>query len=248
MSERDLGEALSRLPAASRRHLEDLRATLVRTLGDELEAMLLHGSLVRGDFSPGTSDIDVVLVLRDDARPRLEAIGEALVVARAAARIECLILGAGEIPRAADVFPLLFDDLAACHVVLAGKDPFGALVISDAHRRLRIEQELRDLRIRLRRLIAERSGAPGHLAGPIQRKLRQLRAPLSALLRLRGEAPKREDLATVLAAGCRAYGVKGEPLERVERAPGEASDALRALLDAAIADVDAREVQESTRP
>ena len=63
-------------------------------------------------------------------------------MARASARIEVMILHRDEIPRAADVFPLLYDDVRSCHAVLHGSDPFAQLVVHDEHRRLRIEQEL----------------------------------------------------------------------------------------------------------
>ncbi|WP_457751553.1 nucleotidyltransferase domain-containing protein [Thermococcus sp.] len=49
------------------RLLECLRRKLCRVPG--LHSLLLYGSLVRGDFIPGTSDVDFFVVLEDGANP-----------------------------------------------------------------------------------------------------------------------------------------------------------------------------------
>ncbi len=150
-----------------------------------------------------------------------------------------MILEESEIAGAGDAFPLFYDELARTHVVVHGSDPFEGVKVEDQHRRLRIEQELRDARIRLRRVAADSLGKPDALAGAVERKLRQLRSPLGALLSLRG-APTEPDLASVLA-GCKtAWSVDVAPLKAVRERPREAFAALVALLDASIEDVDAR--------
>jgi len=233
-------EPLSALPAATRVRLEQLAAALNRTLGDALVGLLVFGSAVRGGYREATSDVDVVLVLRDAPRERLDAIANLLQEARAAARIEAIILTEDEIPRAADVFPLLYDDIRQCHVVLAGRDPFSGLVISDVHRRLRIEQELREAQIRLRRAVVDGGGLPAPLAAAVRRKAKQVRGPLHALIVLRGTRCA-DTLDAVLAAAGEAYGVDVAPLARAGEAPAEAHAALTRLLTAAIDDVDRRD-------
>jgi hypothetical protein len=138
------------------------------------------------------------------------------------------------------VFPLLYDDVRSCHAVLHGRDPFASLHIAEAHRRLRIEQELRESRIRLRRMVVEATQSQGALVGPIRRKLKQLRSPLHALLRLRGDAVP-DGFEPVLRAAAAAYGIDPAPLFRVVEAPEAACEALGRLLDAAIDDVDRRD-------
>lgn len=230
---------LQSLPANVRRRLEDLVRSLRDTLGDDLEAIIAHGSVARGEYVEGHSDIDLLLVLRRDDREKLEAIGPALKVASYSARIEAILLASAEIPNAADVFPLLFGDIRGSHALLHGRDPFASLIISAAHVRIRIEQELRDARIRLRRVVTEAAGDPALLVGPVERKLKQIRSPLRALLRLRGEEVD-EKLESVLRAACAAYGLDPEPLLHLSGSPDKTHDVLRNLLDAAIEDVDAR--------
>jgi predicted nucleotidyltransferase len=233
----DATDRLEMLPAPVRARLDELQKSLTTALGDDLACLLVHGSAARGEYREGRSDVDLMIVLKAAPREKLAVIANALQLARHAARIEAMILTTAEIPRAADVFPLLYDDIRRRHVLLAGENPFAGLVISDKHRRLRIEQELREAQIRLRRAVVDAEGTPAQLAGAVFRKLRQLRGPLRALLALRGQDVG-DDFDVVLTAATRVYDVDPKPLRKVQEAPEEALDALAKLLAAAVDDVD----------
>jgi predicted nucleotidyltransferase len=230
-------EALERLPAPVRRHLDDLTTALEAALGENLAGLLVHGSVARGEYREGASDVDLVVVLADASRDALEDIANPLLVARYAARIEAMVLTAEEIPRAADVFPLLYDDIRRCHILLSGQDPFSALTISDRHRRLRIEQELREDQIRLRRAVIDAQASNESLAGIVTRKLRQLRGPIRALLALSG-AEVTDDLTAILEKAGSTWGIETAPLLAAQTEPDRAYQALSLLLTAAIDTVD----------
>jgi len=232
---------LERLPSNTKLKLEELRDALVGALGEELQSLVVYGSAVRGGFLEGRSDVDLLVVLRTDDRSLLETIGGALLLARTSARIESMILRGDELQRAADVFPLLYDDVRSRHVLLHGTDPFAGLEISDVHRRLRIEQELRDARIRLRLVLSEAPLLPRLLNGAVARKVKQLRSPLHALLRLRGRTVE-DSVEAVMQEACSIYEVDAKALLRFDEAPEASYDALTRLLDAAITDVDTLEV------
>ncbi len=228
---------ITALTERNRRHLDELCTHLRDELGDALRSIMVYGSLARGGFDSDRSDIDLAIVLTDDRRELLQRVGTALELARHAARIEAILLRADELQSAADVFPLLYDDIRGCHIVLHGDNPFASLRLLDEHRRLRIEQELREARIRLRRVLAETCHTPLMLAGAVERKLKQLRGPLHALLVLRGRSSA-DDLPAVLAACAEHLGLDLAALARVREAPTAAYDNLVCLLDAAIARVD----------
>jgi hypothetical protein len=231
---------LESLSPAVRTRLDELKASLEKTCGKNLVALVVHGSAVRGGWREATSDVDLICVLEDDSEAVLAAIGPPLELARCAARIETMILTKPEISRSADCFPLLYGDVGRTSVTLCGANPFTGLQISDEHKRLRIEQELREIRIRMRRVAADLSGA-ANFGGAIERKLKQARGPLWALLALRGE-PADDHLEEVLKAAARAYDIDVAPLRRLREEPAAANAAYAALaklLDAALADVDA---------
>jgi predicted nucleotidyltransferase len=226
-----------------RKELEALVEGLKRELGNTLEAVVVHGSAARADWGEG-SNVDLIVVLREAKRARLEAMGNLLQVARYAARIEAMIVVHDEIAPAADVFPLLYRDVKRHHVVLHGEDPFARLDVAERHLRLRIEQELREVQIRLRRVATDSRGSVPALKRAVDRKLKQVRPTLHALLELKNVACD-DDLPAVLAEAAKHYDVGLERLRDVDGDPQKAYDALAALLRAAIADVDTMEVEPS---
>lgn len=225
------------LPDAVRSKVDDFTLQLASAIGSDLAAVVVHGSSVRGGYQEGQSDIDVVIVLERDSRATLEAAGEILAKARSAYGIEAMIVTTKEIEGAADVFPLLYDDLGRESVCVHGGNPFARIVVSDAHRRLRIEQELRQCRIRLRRAASEARGERIVLRRAVWQRLRHMRSPMAALLRLRGEAGSAE-LDHVLTRASHLHELSPEHLVGDIDDPFAAYEALCTLLDRAIAYVD----------
>jgi hypothetical protein len=176
-------------------------------------------------------------LLKRARREALTLMGDALALARASARVEAMILVEGEIARAADVFPLYYQDIRDHHIVLHGSDPFGGLVIESHHLRLRIEQELRDVSVRLRRSVTDARGDDALLAEAVNRKLKRIRFPLRTLLRLLGEEVT-DDLRIVLERAGRRFRVDATAFAHVAAKPRPAHDELATLLDRAIEAVD----------
>lgn len=236
MSEETKKAGIEALPAGVRERLQELTKGLKSALGDDLVGILVHGSVVRGEYRPGESDVDVIVILETADFARLDAIGNALQLARYSARIEAMILTEQEIAGASDAFPLLYDEIKQRHILLTGRDPFAAVEVHDTHRRLRIEQELREAQIRLRRAVTDAFGAREAVGGAVVRKVKQVRAPLHALLALKGItcAP---DLPSVLAKVGATYGVDVAPLRAARESPDAAHATLVALLTKTIDDV-----------
>lgn len=221
------------------KRLDDLIVELRKAHGDDLSAVLVHGSAARGGWRDG-SDVDVVIVLKKAPRAALETSSNALQIARLQSRIEAMILVEDEIPRAADVFPIFYDEIKRCHVLLHGRDAFADLKIEAHHIRLRIEQELREAQIRMRRAVVDAQGGKEGFRGALVRKIKQVRSPLRALLERKGITVE-DDLPSVLKVSGQTFKVDVNALARVDEDPAAAHDALVELLDRAIRDVDAME-------
>jgi predicted nucleotidyltransferase len=239
-SETSPKSGVAALPAGVRERLDEFTKNLEKALTKDLVGILVHGSVVRGEYRPGESDVDVIVILEKADFTHLEAIGNALQLARYSARIEAMILVESEIAGASDAFPLLYDEIKQRHILLCGRDPFSGVEVHDTHRRLRIEQELREAQIRLRRAVTDAFGAREAIAGAVMRKVKQVRAPLHALLALKGitSAP---DLPSVLAKIAETYGVEVAPLRAAREAPDAAHAALVVLLTKTIDDVNGME-------
>lgn len=226
-----------KLPRRVQGRLEELSSSLQEIAAEDLASIVVHGSVARGDWVEGSSDVDVIIVLKKAERGTLERIGDALALARAGAQVEAMILVEREIARAADVFPLYYQDIRDQHYVLFGTDPFAGLVVESAHIRLRIEQELRDVSIRMRRAAADVRGDHARLGAMVARKVKQLRFPLRTLLRMLGEEVS-DDLRVVIERASRRFQVDAGSLARAHDRPLQAYDELALLLDRAIGVVD----------
>ena len=231
---------IKNLPSDVRSRVEEWTKSLEKALGDDLVGILVHGSVARGEYRPGESDVDAIVILKEATFEQLDAIANAMQLARYSARIEAMILTEAEIAGASDVFPLLYDDIKHCHFLVAGRDPFKDVEVHATHRRLRIEQELREARIRMRRAVTDAAGAKEALGGAVTRKIKQVRAPLHALLGMKNIECK-PDLGAVTDAACTHYGVDAAVLKKSKEAPQPAYAELIKLLDKAIHEVNEME-------
>jgi predicted nucleotidyltransferase len=232
-----ISERSTHLPPSLREQLEHFSAALSVELGAGLSALVLFGSAARGEYREGQSDVDLVLVLRDASVEQLRSLSNTLQLARFRSRFEAILLTEAEVQGAADVFPILYRDIQECHVLLAGRDVFSALAISPEHLRLRIEQELREAQIRLRRTIVDSSAEPRLIAAAVLRKCKQLRSPLRALLQLLGHACD-PALGQVLDAAALRFELDLNPLHNPQHAPLQAALALTTLLERSVQLVD----------
>jgi predicted nucleotidyltransferase len=237
MSENHRKYPFESMPVVVQSALRAFVESLKSAVGSRLESLIVHGSAVRGGYREKASDIDALVILSDTSLETLEALANPLALARNAYRIDSMILKPSEIADAADAFPIFYSDIQQCHVVATGSDPFDTLVIPPEHIRLRIEQELREAKIRLRRAVTDSFGMPDALAGALHRKVRQVRGPLRALLHLK-KKPCGEQIGDVLSACASEYHLDLAPLESIQRDPRAAHGAFRQLLDGAIADAD----------
>lgn len=169
--------------------LAAFRDALVRADSANLAALAVYGSAARGRYNPGTSDINVAIVLRDANGAALLRIAAVVHDAERASRIESLIVAESELPRLAVSFPTKVLDIQRRHVVLHGADVFSGITVDRDDVRLRTEQELRNLALRLRRrLIAARNDSHA-LALAAEDAAVPLAVNLRALLWLRGKVP-----------------------------------------------------------
>lgn len=224
-------------PAEVGSGLATMCADLATAAGGALASVVLYGGVARGRYTPGRSDVNVLIVLAEDTGPALRAIAPPLAAARRSLRVEPYIVAAAEFQAAASLFPNRFLDIRDHHVVLAGADPFEGIEIPDEALRLRTEQELRNLLIRFRRGLTDAGDDGLAQATAVRRIAVPLSIEFAALLRLRGRAPAPEaDLATIFRMAAETLGIDAGALSEISalrEATGTARDAA-GLCDRAI--------------
>ncbi|MBN1824882.1 MAG: nucleotidyltransferase domain-containing protein [Candidatus Eisenbacteria bacterium] len=153
--------------AAYEPFLRDLRGAF----GDGLLSAAVYGSAARGDWRPGDSDINFLVILDDRAILDLEnAFGFVKGWQKRGIAIP-LFLTEEYIRGALDAYPLEFLNMQSAYRVLLGPDPLAALRFERRAVRLQCEREARGYLLHLRR---------GYLAG--RGRARDLRALIVASL------------------------------------------------------------------
>jgi predicted nucleotidyltransferase len=120
-----------------------------RALGSGYSAVL-YGSAARGDFIPGRSDINLMLVLDRLTPTVLKSLSRAFAGWRKSLADPPLILSREEWNRATDAFPIEITDMHLSYRVLRGGDPLEAAQVDLGDLRKALEREFRGKLLRLR--------------------------------------------------------------------------------------------------
>ena len=143
--------------------LHQAQAELKKSFGDDLESLLVYGSAAIGDYTPGVSDINLLVVLKriniyilDSMRDFMKKMGRAFVTAP-------LVMTREHIRTSADVFPIEFLEIKEKHRMLIGEDYFADLKIDIKNLRHECEHELKGRVIRIRQSFIEAKGSSHEL-------------------------------------------------------------------------------------
>ncbi len=111
--------------------------------GENLASIILYGSAVKGKFSDGISDVNVLILVNKEDPDTVIGFGRqgARLIWRN--RITPLILTVAEFVNSADVFPMEYLDIRNSRKVIYGKDVTEDLVIVQANLRHQVEEQLR---------------------------------------------------------------------------------------------------------
>ena len=151
--------ALEALPEPRGRRSAAARRAWWRPMGENLAALLVYGSAVRGGRYPTRATS--TWSSSSTTRPRRSCTPCSQPLTPRALRRP----RGGDDPQERPTSPppptsspCSTTTSASRHVALSGTDPFSGLNVHDTHRRLRIEQELREARIRMRRAVVDAMG------------------------------------------------------------------------------------------
>jgi predicted nucleotidyltransferase len=143
------------LPEGTQKLLKSYVKDAVKVYGNDLESIILYGSAVRGEFLPGLSNLNVLLILSsydfsglkkyDNLHKRWSK--EQVVVP--------LFLTRADLESASTAFPLEYQDILDSHRLLWGQDPFVGLKIDARYLAAEVVQGLRGNLFRLRQRLVE---------------------------------------------------------------------------------------------
>jgi predicted nucleotidyltransferase len=124
---------------------------------------VLYGSASRGDYIPGRSDVNLMLVLDEVTTPTLRALGRAFAIWRKSTPEPPLLISRTEWTRASDAFPIEITDMRLSYQVLRGADPLQGVQVDTGDLRKALEREFRGKLLRLRQGYATFAPEPAAL-------------------------------------------------------------------------------------
>ncbi len=197
---------------ALNRFVEDLKTAVA----SRLISVVLYGSAARGDYTSGTSDFNVLVVVDELEPGTLERLTDPIRRWLRSGHPPPRILSPSLIAESSDVFPIEFLDLKASRVVLFGADPFSHLQVGTAYLRLQCERELREKLMRLREAYIDVHAHRKRLRQLLTQSYTTFVAVFRGCLRLVGEEPPQHN-AEVVATFCARADLDRSPFEKVAR-------------------------------
>jgi hypothetical protein len=150
-----------------RTQLDQSLDTLARSLSGLTSlnvSAVLYGSAARGDWIPGRSDVNLLVLVDDTAPASLRRLTPAVTEWHSKGFAPPLIMGRAEWQRSADVFPIEITDMQLAHRILCGADPVRGIAVDAGDLREAVEKELRGKLVRLRQAYV-RFGDSGQILG-----------------------------------------------------------------------------------
>ncbi len=155
--------------------------------GDNLESIILYGSILTENYNPISSDINLLIIL-DHADPeRIIVLGKYTSKILQENNITPTIMSSGEFISSADIFPMEYFDIRDLHKVLYGKDVFQDITLSRANLRLQTEDRLRGCINSLRQVLLLSESNPRYIANGVRHTQGLYNAIFRSILRLVGE-------------------------------------------------------------
>jgi len=143
------------LPEETQKLLKSYVKDVTKAYGNELEGILLYGSAVRGEFLPGSSNLNLLLVMSSydlSVLKKYDSIHKRWSKERV---VVPLFLTVADLQSASLAFPLEYQDIHECHRLLWGQDPFVGLKIDDRYLAAEVLQALRGNLFRFRQRLVE---------------------------------------------------------------------------------------------
>jgi predicted nucleotidyltransferase len=172
--------------------------------GDDVVSILLYGSAAGGEYRPGKSDINFMVVLSADGIDRLDRAFPVIRKWRKRKVAVPLFLTERYVTTSLDSFPVEYLGFQRRHVLVYGKDILKDSMLDPEMIRLQCEREIRGKLLILREAFLDTLGRATALKEVVNRSLGAFLAIFQALLFLKGR-PVPEGRRELLREAARAF-------------------------------------------
>lgn len=204
---------MGKIPQRPEDIFETFRDDIKKAFGEDLKGLILYGSGARGEYIPGRSDLNFLVILTDAGIDHLDrAFG--IVSSWSKRRVAIpLFMTKSMILQSLDCYPVEFLNMQLHYVPVYGEDVLRGLAFDRSNLRLQLERELKGKLLHLRTGFLETQGKDKALARLIAVSLTAFLSLFTALLYLKGIAAPR-DRRELIRETAVAAGLDGNIFEK----------------------------------
>lgn len=163
---------------------EQLAARLAEAIPKQLKSVMLYGSAAAGDFVPGASNYNLLILLEPVTSAELDAIAPTILSWSRAGNPAPLVFTPSGFMSSTDAFPIELLDIQQSRRVLWGPDLLAEMRVQPNHLRLQVERELTGKLLSLRGRYLLTDGKPEARLELMARGLSTILVLFRAALRL----------------------------------------------------------------
>lgn len=181
------------------RSLDKFADELKKIYQDGLISVIVYGSYASGEFKPGFSNINLLIILDNTSLENLAKC--AFLFKKNSFRgFNCLFFTPDYINRSTDVFPIEFLDIKENYVIIHGKDLLSGLKIDLKNLRFQCEQELKAKLLNIKAFFLHNPDKTA-LQNLLVKSFNSFLHISRNLIRLKGKSPayKKEEILAELA-------------------------------------------------
>jgi predicted nucleotidyltransferase len=182
--------------------------------GDDLVSIILYGSAASGEYVPGKSDINFMIVLSEAAIDSLDRTFQAIAKWRKRNIATPLFVTEQYLHTSLDAFPVEYLNFQSNYELVYGKDILRDLAFDTRLLRLQCEREIKGKLLLLREAYLETRGKGRHLQELISQSIQAFIAIFNGLLYIKGkEIPRRK--RDVIQQVCEIFEMDGALFEKL---------------------------------
>jgi hypothetical protein len=181
---------MAKAPQAPKEIFQEIISDYKGLFGDDLVGIILYGSATGQDYHPGKSDINFMIILKEDGIERLDRAFGLVRKWRKRKVATPLFLTENYVEASLDVFPIEYLSFQRHHILVHGRGILADLALKPQFIRLQCEREIKGKLLLLRHAFLETDGKGKAIKNVISQSLGAFAAISEALLYLKGlEAP-----------------------------------------------------------
>ncbi|MBN1381165.1 MAG: hypothetical protein JXA41_05780 [Deltaproteobacteria bacterium] len=197
---------MSKIPKTPQEIFPEIIADYKKIFGADLVSIVLYGSGTGGDYLPGKSDINFLMILSQNAGPSLDRALETVKKWRQRLVAIPLFMTKPFILSSVDSYPIEFFNMQSNHTVVFGADILNDLVFDPGHLRLQLERELKGKILHLQTGFLETDGKPKRIRQLIEVSFKAFLAFFKAMLFLKNKTIP-EDRYQVIETTAKAFSI-----------------------------------------